>query len=122
MVIAMQHIPLSPIPAQTLHIVLAGQDCTISVYWRQTHLYLDLSVGEAVICKGAICQNRAGVVQSRSRDFAGTLHFYDQEGDRPPHWQGLNNGSSGRWILLYVAPPVTPPVTPDEDLPDILRF
>jgi hypothetical protein len=95
-------IPLSRIPAQTLNVILAGQYCTLSVYWRQERLYLDLSVGAIAICQGAICQNCADVLQSRSQDFAGTLHFFDQEGDRPPRWDGLHTGSSGRWILLYL--------------------
>lgn len=98
----MQQIPLSQIPAQTLNVVLSDQYCTISVYWRQERLFLDLNVGATVIRQGAICQNRADVLQSKSSDFAGTLHFYDLEGDRPPRFERLHNGSSGRWVLVYV--------------------
>ena len=97
----MQLIPLAQTPAQTLHIVLADQYCTISVYWRQERLYLDLSVGATVICRGAICQNRADVLQSKSQDFAGALHFLDLEGERAPRWDGLHNGKTGRWVLVY---------------------
>lgn len=110
----MQQIPLSQLPAQTFNVVLAGQNCTISIYWRQERLYLDLSVGATVICRGAVCQNRADVLQSKSKDFAGTLHFFDLEGDRAPQWEGLNNGSSGRWILVYVEE--------GEELPRKLRY
>jgi hypothetical protein len=95
-------VPLSVLPAQTLYIVLAEQYCTISIYWRQERLYLDLSVGATVICRGAICQNRADVLQSKSRDFSGTLLFLDLEGDRPPRWDRLHNGSTGRWMLLHI--------------------
>jgi hypothetical protein len=98
----MQQIPLAQIPAQTINVVLAGQYCTISVYWRQERLYLDLNVGAVDICRGAICQNRADVLQSKSQHFAGTLHFFDLEGDRPPQWERLHTGSAGRWPLLYV--------------------
>ena len=94
----MQQIPLAQIPAQTLNVVLSGQYCTISVYWRQTRLFLDLSVGAAAICRGAVCENRADVLQSKSQNFAGTLHFFDLGGDSPPHWERLND----RWILLYL--------------------
>ncbi len=97
----MQQIPLSQIPAQTFNVLLAGQYCTISVYWRQERLYLDLAVGATAICQGAVCQNRAGVVQSRSQNFTGTLHFIDLEGDSAPHWEKLHDGNSGRWALLY---------------------
>lgn len=98
----MQLIPLAQTPAQTFNVVLADQSCTISVYWRQERLYLDLSVGAVAVCKGAVCQNRADVIQSKSPDFAGTLHFYDLEGDSPPQYERLHNGSSGRWALVYV--------------------
>lgn len=101
----MHAIDLSPLPSQTINTVLGDQNCTISIYWRQQRLYLDLSVGETAVCQGAICQNRADVVQSRSRFFSGSLHFYDTEGDRPPRWEGLNS----RWLLLYLPEGETPP-------------
>lgn len=113
----MQQIPLSQLPAQTFNVVLGGQNCTIALYWRQERLYLDLSVGAIAICQGAICQNRANVLQSKTKDFSGTLHFFDLEGDRPPHWQGLHTGaadSAGRWILVYLEA--------NEAMPQKLRY
>jgi hypothetical protein len=110
----MQSIPLSRIPAQTLNVILAGQYCTISVYWRQERLYLDLTVGATVICQGAVCQNGADVLQSRTQDFAGTLHFFDQEGDRAPQWERLHTGTAGRWILLYLVD--------GDEIPEGLRY
>lgn len=110
----MQQIPLLQIPAQTFNIVLSGQNCTISLYWRQERLYLDLSVGATVICQGAICQNRADIVQSRSQNFSGTLHFFDLDGDRPPYWEGLHTGSAGHWVLVYAEE--------GEELPEKLRY
>lgn len=109
----MQQIPLSPIPAQTLSLILDGQYCTLAIYWRQERLYLDLHSGQAVICQGAICENRADIVQSKSQNFKGSLHFLDTEGDKPPHWEGLNNGKTGRWLLLYAGA--------GEELPESLR-
>ena len=110
----MQQIPLSQIPAQTLNVVLAGQYCTLSLYWRQTRLYLDLSVGPVEICRGAVCQNRAEVVQPYVPNFSGRLHFFDTEGDRPPQWNGVHTGASGRWLLVYVEE--------GEALPEELRY
>ena len=106
----MQIIPLSRLPAQTLNVVLDGQYCTISLYWRQVRLYLDLFVGAKLICQGAVCQNRADVLQSRSHDFNGTLHFFDLDGELAPQWAGLN----GRYSLVYVAD--------GEELPEGLRY
>jgi len=97
----MQQIPLSQIQAQTLNVTLAGQYCTLSIYWRQARLYLDLSVGQTVICKGAVCQNRADVLQSKSPYFVGTLHFFDLQGERPPQWEHLHTGTDGRFVFLY---------------------
>jgi hypothetical protein len=106
----MRIIPLANIPAQTLKVILGGQDCAISVYWRQTRLYLDLTVGEAAVWRGAVCQNGANVLQGRSRFFRGSLHFFDTEGQRPPHFEGFGE----RFFLVYVGE--------DEPLPEALRF
>ena len=95
----MKQIPLTNIPAQTFSVILDDQLCVISIYWRQERLYLDLSSNDIIICLGAICQNKADIVQSRSQLFTGKLFFFDTEGDRPPYWEGLNS----RDILLYVS-------------------
>jgi hypothetical protein len=109
----MRIIPLANIPAQTLKVILGRQDCAVSVYWRQGRIYLDLDVGATAVCRGAICQNRADVLQSKNPVFAGTLHFFDLEGDRPPQWDRLSNGQAGRWVFVYIEP--------GEDLPPRLR-
>lgn len=110
----MQFIPLSQIPSQTFNIVLSGQDCTISIYYRQNRLYLDLSVGTDIICQGAICANRVDIVQSNTLFFLGTLHFFDLDGDRSPQWEKLHTGSDGRYVFVYV--------DADEELPASLRY
>lgn len=106
----MQNIPLSPIPAQTFQIVLDDQQCRIKLCQRGRRMYLDLGVGDEAVCRGAICQNRASVVQSPTRLFSGTLHFWDTLGDEPPRYDLLGT----RFLLLYVAD--------GEELPDALRF
>ncbi len=121
----MHIIPLSRLPAQSCKLALPGGNCTLSLYWRQKRLYLDLAVadaeagqpasgGEIFVCRGAICQNRAELIQSPSRHFSGSLHFFDQEGKQPPHWQGLYDGASGRWVLLYLEE--------GEGLPEAFRY
>jgi hypothetical protein len=95
----MRQISITPLPAQTFNAVLDGQYCTISLYWRQVRLYLDLSVGTNIVCRGALCLAGSDIVQSPSPFFRGQLYFYDREGNEPPHWQGLNR----RWLLLYEA-------------------
>lgn len=91
------YIPLLQLPNQKLSVILGGQNCTISLYWRQERLYLDLTCNASVVCKGAVCQDRVDIVQSPSRYFSGSLFFLDLQGDRPPHWQELGT----RYVLAY---------------------
>jgi hypothetical protein len=67
-------------------------------------------MGDLDICKGAICQYGADVLQSSNPYFNGTLHFYDFNGTSAPHWTGLDS----RWVLLYVPE--------NESLPEYFRF
>lgn len=117
----MKLIPLSKLPAQTFDVILDGairpssaassaNVCTLSLYWRQIRLYLDLSIPGRIIFQGNICQNRGRVNVSRSPYFKGTLHFFDLQGDEAPRWDGLND----RWVLLYVPE--------GEELPEGLRY
>ena len=106
----MRFIPLSAIPNQTLSVVLDGQDCTISLYWRQVRLYLDLISNGIRVVTGAVCENKANVLQSRRLYFQGSLHFFDGEGDRPPRYEGLDT----RWVFVFIHE--------GETLPEKLRY
>lgn len=110
----MQQIPLAQIPSQRLNVTLADQDCTIWLYWRQVRLYMDLSVNKDTIFQGAICQNRVAINQSPNPLFSGSLHFFDVDGDAAPDFLNLFNGTSGRYMLVYVGA--------DETFPDILTY
>ena len=105
----MQVIPVSALPNQTFNIVLDGQYCTISLRWKQKRLYLDLDVDSIAVRRGAVCENRADILQSPTVLFRGSLHFWDNEGDTPPEWARLDS----RYFLLYVSK--------DEDLPESLK-
>ena len=106
----MESITLSALPAQTFQAILDDQQCRISLYQRGRRMYLDLDVDDEPVCRGAICQNRASVVQSPTRLFSGSLHFWDTRGDEPPQYDRIGS----RFLLLYVAD--------GEELPDALRF
>ena len=107
----MQKIPLRAIPSQELHVVLSGQDCTMFLYWRWGRLYLDLTVGAVPVCRGAVCQCGASVVQFPMVNFAGSLHFWDVLGKQTtPRYDELGS----RFILLYVPA--------GEALPEALSF
>ena len=94
----MVEIPLQPIPAQEVQVILGGQNCTFSVYWRFGKLYADLLVDSEPVFTGAICQNLQWVNQSSSPVFSGGLIFVDSLGEESPRWDGLGS----RWSLLYL--------------------
>ena len=96
----MLQITTSPLPAQEFRCVLDYQYCVISLYQKGKKLYMDLTVGDKPICRGAVCEHGADVVQSVDPDFKGTLHFYDFEGGAAPRWEGLGE----RWAFLYIRP------------------
>lgn len=92
-------IPLKNVPSQTFKVALDGQNCDIALYYRFGNTYMDLIVDGETVQNGAICRNRASVVQVANNQFAGSLHFLDLLGDSDPHYTLYND----RYILLYVA-------------------
>lgn len=94
----MLKIPLKQVPSQKLRVVLGGQNCTISLYYRFGNTYMDLVVGSNVVINGAICRNRSSVVNVANHVFAGALYFLDLLGDSDPNYKLFND----RYILLYV--------------------
>ena len=94
----MVEIPLQSIPSQELQVILDGQNCTVSVYWRFWKLYMDLLVDSEPVFTGAVCQNMQWVNQSPSPVFSGGLMFVDALGEEAPRWDGLGS----RWSLLYL--------------------
>ena len=95
----MKKIPLSPVPAQSLKVKLAGQNCEMRVYYRFGATYLDLTVGGVVVCKGAICRDRQSIVQIANNAFSGQLLFVDMLGAADPLYSGFGE----RWRLFYKA-------------------
>ena len=90
-------IPLSSIPSQSLKVVLADQDCEISVLTRGEHLFLDLTVDGNIIQQGALLLDYVSAVQIPTRFFKGTLAMVDTQGNEAPRWDGLGD----RWQLCY---------------------
>lgn len=103
-------IPLSPIPSQTLRVVLDGQACDLSLYQRQNHLFADLVTNDIAICTGAICQDRADIVQSPTPHFSGSLHFIDMQGNKSPRYSELGD----RYQLVFIPA--------GEEIPQGLRY
>lgn len=96
----MKRIPLQPAPAQTLNVVLSGQNCQISVYQKSTGVYLDLEVDNAPIVATVLCHDRVRLVRSDYLGFVGDLAFVDTQGHADPQYQGLGS----RFVLAYMEP------------------
>lgn len=109
----MQIVPLSPVPDQTLQIVLGGQNCVISIYTLngysmvadnnldvpQSFLYFDLAVNGAQITNTVICLDRDRLLLSRAYlGVVGDFMFVDTQGSSDPQASGLGS----RYQLLYL--------------------
>lgn len=91
-------IPLSPVPYQILATQLAGQDCRIAVYARETGLYLALAVSDVLLLPGVICLDRTRIVRDAYFGFIGDLAFSDAQGIADPVVSGLGS----RFRLVYI--------------------
>ncbi|MEX3628084.1 MAG: hypothetical protein VB138_00100 [Burkholderia sp.] len=91
-------LPITPKPAQNFSVLLAGQNCQISVYQKTTGLYLDLSVNNAAIKSGIVCRDRVLLIRHAYLGFIGDLTFFDTQGVDDPQYSGLG----ARWQLVYL--------------------
>jgi hypothetical protein len=93
----MMLIPLSPVAAQTLSVVVDNQACQIAVYQRRTGLFFDLLFNGIAVCTTVLCQNLAPLLVQQYQGFIGTFAFLDTQGDTAPMYLGLGS----RYQLLY---------------------
>ena len=100
----MLELPLEAMVHQEFLITLGEQDCPIALCQRGAALYLDLNAGGVTVCRGAICQPGAGIVQQATAAFEGQLFLVDTRSrpmeQQPPQWQGLGT----RWKLCWLTP------------------
>lgn len=99
----MKIIPVSPVPSQTLDVVLAGQNCQIAIYQKTTGLYVDVAVNDAPIVTGAIARDRVRLVRHIYLQFQGDLIIVDTRGSSDPESSGLGT----RFLLVYLEAFVT---------------
>lgn len=74
---AQYEIPLSPLPAQEINIVLGEQECTVSIYMRGKYYYMDLAINGKQIYQGLICWVGNSLNPYPYRGFVGKLYFVD---------------------------------------------
>ena len=98
---ALTVVPLRAEPAQTLSVVLGGQNVSLRLFTRDylgtPHLYCDVAVDSTVIWRGHICRNLQDIKLYGALGFEGVLRFIDQQGSEDPQWQGLGE----RFVLLW---------------------
>ncbi len=100
-----QVVPLAAVPSQTLAIVLAGQNCEITLTTLSTGLYFSLTADSVVICRFMIVRNLARLLLDRAyKGFVGDFVMVDSHGVDDPDYTGLGV----RWLLIYNDDP--PPV------------
>lgn len=94
----MLEIPIAAVPSQTLSVLLAGQNCQLSIRHKTTGIYLDLSVDNTPITLSSLCLDRVRLVRRPYRGFKGDLAFVDTQGVLDPQFSGFGD----RWRLVYI--------------------
>ena len=93
-------IPLQAVPSQALSVTLGNQISQVSLYQKDTGLFIDLFVDNTLVIGGVICQNLNRIVRSLYLGFSGDLVFIDNQGDSDPVYTGLGT----RYSLAYLSP------------------
>jgi hypothetical protein len=94
----MLSVPIQAVPAQTFTTTLGNQNCRINIYQKNTGLFLDLYVNDALIIGGVICQNANPIVRDAYLGFIGDLAFLDLQGTTDP----VSTGLGSRYSLIYL--------------------
>ena len=99
-------IPLQPLPSQTVQTILPPQQAVkLSVYQKNTGMFIDVYVNDALIIGGVICENMNVIVRSTYLGFIGDLAFFDTTPEgADPFYSGLGS----RWQLAYLSPSELP--------------
>lgn len=102
-------IPIQPVPSQQVLCVLAGQNCQISIYLRNSKIFVDLNSDGDNKCLACLAHNAVALDSCNSWDgFLGNLYFIDTQGNDDPEYTGFNT----RWFLVYLFPDELPKFNP----------
>lgn len=93
-----QQIPLQAVPSQTLQVVLAGQQCAVSLYVKTQAMFFDLALSGNPIAYAVQVKNLVSLVPTAYFGFVGWLLMVDTQGVDDPQYTGLGT----RWQLLYL--------------------
>ena len=90
-------IPITNNAAQTMNIVLGGQNCVINLYQKGVNLFFDLTVSGNSLINSRFCLDRNILVFEDYLPFSGQLFFIDMQGTSDPQYQDLGT----RYVLFY---------------------
>ena len=92
-----QVIPINAVAAQQFTIQLGNQNCDISISQKNTGLFFDMVVNDAICVNSVICLNLVGLIREAYYGFVGQLAFVDTKGTSDPYYTGLGS----RYLLVY---------------------
>lgn len=96
----MMLIPLQAVPSQVVTCLLASQQCKIAVSQKNTGIFVNLYVNDALVIGGVIAEDRNRIVRSLYLGFIGDLAFFDIQGKADPYYTGIGT----RYVLAYLSP------------------
>jgi len=100
-------IPTSPVPNQVFNVILGGQACRIAIAQKNTGMFLNLYVNDALVIGGVLCEVANPLVRSVYLGFTGDLAFYDTQPAADPLVpanpdQVFYTGLGSRYFLAYL--------------------
>ncbi|RYY79925.1 MAG: hypothetical protein EOO69_04470 [Moraxellaceae bacterium] len=94
----MQSIPLQVLPSQVVSVVLAKQNCQITIYQKTTGLYFDLVVNGNPVVNTRLIRNAVPLVRYKHLGLLGDFMVMDMQGLSDPEYSGLGS----RYQLTYI--------------------
>lgn len=95
----MQIVPLQPLPAQAVGVLLSDQQVNLTLRQLSSGLFISVAIENLEIVGLVICQNMNRIVRDAYLGLIGDFVFYDTTGARAnPFFSGLGT----RFQLVYV--------------------
>lgn len=94
-----KHIPLSPIPYQTVSIVINGQNYSVIVRQLGSALFSSVFIDGEVVAENVLARAGGRLIPWAQTKAHTQLFWQDFQGNDNPHYKGL----SDRWLICYEA-------------------
>lgn len=94
----MQDVTIQAVPAQTLKVVLAEQNCQINIYQKEQGLFVDVVFNGETISAAVIARDAVPLMPRKYLPFKGNLMLIDTQGASDPEYSELGS----RFKLVYL--------------------